>query len=74
MVACLAWQQAGFLPGRGWIDQTVAFRQLLEMRHTCRSSVVIFLLLKGVFDSVDQTALFGALHRKSLSVKFANLL
>ncbi|CAM0512289.1 unnamed protein product [Fasciola hepatica] len=68
-------QQAGFRPGRGCIDQIFTLRRLLEKRHTHRRpTIMLFLDLKGAFDSVDRTSLFSTLHRKGMPQKFVNLL
>ena len=68
-------QQAGFRPNRGFVDQIFTLRRLLKTRHTHRRpTIMIFLDLKGIFDSVDRAALFGTLHRKGMPQKFVNLL
>lgn len=50
-------------------------RQLLEACHKrWRSTTVIFLCLKGAFDSADHIALFSAFHGKSKTEKLVKLL
>lgn len=67
-------QQARFRPCGGCIDQIFSLHQLLGTRHVHRHlSIVIFIDLKGAFDSVDLTRLFHDFHPKGMSVKFVNL-
>lgn len=67
-------QQAGIRPRQDSIDQIFTLDQLLEVRHTyCRTLMLVFLDVKGIFNSVDWTVLFGSPHRKSTPEKLANL-
>ena len=66
--------QGGFRPGRGCIDQIFTLRQTLELRHTYRRpTMVIFLDLKGAFDSVDRHSLLQCLAMKGVPPKFLQL-
>ena len=66
--------QGGFRPGRGCIDHIFTLRQILELRHTYRRpTMVIFLDLKGAFDSVDRHSLIQCLAAKGVPPKFLQL-
>ncbi|CAH8458083.1 unnamed protein product [Dicrocoelium dendriticum] len=63
--------QAGFRRGRCYLDHIFTLRQLLEHHHIYwRPTVVVFLDIKGAFDSVDRHALWDCLLRKGLPEKY----
>lgn len=60
-------QQSGYRPGRGRIDQIFILRQVPKMLQTqLRPTITAFPDVKGVFDSVNRTAMHNAPHRKEL--------
>ncbi|CAH8649925.1 unnamed protein product [Dicrocoelium dendriticum] len=68
-------EQAGFRRGRGYIDHIFTVRQLLEYLHIYwRPTVVVFLDIKGAFDSVDRRALWDSLLRKDVLEKYVNII
>ena len=68
-------EQAGFRPGRGCIDHIFTLRQVLEHRYTfSQSTVVVFLDIKGAFDSVDRSTLVGLLSQTRDTDKYVKLL
>ncbi|CAH8497241.1 unnamed protein product [Dicrocoelium dendriticum] len=68
-------EQAGFRRGRGCIDHIFTLRQVLEHRHVYwRPTVVVFLDIKGAFDSVDRCALWDCLLRKGVPDKYVNII
>ncbi|CAH8459438.1 unnamed protein product [Dicrocoelium dendriticum] len=68
-------EQAGFRRGRGCIDHIFTLRQLLEHRHTYwRPTVIVFLDIKGAFDSVDRCAHWNCLLRKGVPEKYVNII
>lgn len=68
-------EQAGFRRSRGCIDHIFTLRQLLEHRHLYgRPTLVVFLDIKGAFDSVDRCALWNCLIRKGVPEKYVNII
>ena len=68
-------EQAGFRTGRGCIDQIFTLRQILELCHTYRRpTIVVFLDIRGAFDSVDRAALWNCLLRDGVPGKYVNIL
>ncbi|CAH8491765.1 unnamed protein product [Dicrocoelium dendriticum] len=68
-------EQVGFHRSRGYIENIFILRQLLEHRYTYwRPTVVVFLGIKGAFDSVDRCALWNCLLRKSVPEKYINII
>ncbi|TNN07625.1 Retrovirus-related Pol polyprotein from type-2 retrotransposable element R2DM, partial [Schistosoma japonicum] len=67
--------QAGFRPGRGYIDHIFTLRQVLGHRHTFRRpTIIVFLDLKAAFDSVDREVLWQCLPLKGVPKKYINLI
>lgn len=68
-------EQAGFRPTRGCIDQIFTIRRILEHRQAFnRPTIIVFLDIRGAFDSVDRATLWDCLSRKGVPRKFINLL
>lgn len=62
--------QAGFRPGRGYINQIFTNRQVLRYKHSFWSpTIVVFPDLKVAFDSVDQEVLWQCLSLKDVTQK-----
>ncbi|CAH8829913.1 unnamed protein product [Trichobilharzia szidati] len=68
-------KQAGFRPGRGCTDHIFTRRQILRHRNTYwRPTIVIFLDLKAVLDSLSQEVLWRCLAVKGMLRKYIALI
>ena len=67
-------EQSGFRPNRGCIDHIFTLRQLLELRHTFnRPTIVVFLDIRGAFDSVNRETLWDYVSQYGMPGKYVNL-
>jgi hypothetical protein len=68
-------EQAGFRSNRGCVDHIFTLRQILEHRHVYRRpTCVVFLDIRGAFDSVDRSTLWACLLRNGVPEKYVSVL
>ena len=67
-------EQSGFRPNRGCIDHFFTLRQLLEIRQSFnRPTIVVFLDIRGAFDSVNRETLWRYVSKYGMPRKYVNL-